>query len=61
MRRKKGKQDSLVGIAKGYVLEGRGSSPDETRVIFLLHIVQIGSGAETPSYEMDTGGLSPGL
>jgi hypothetical protein len=60
VRRKKGNQNSLVGIANGYMLEGRGSNPGEARYFSVLQIVQTGSGAQPPSYEKGTGDLSPG-
>jgi hypothetical protein len=42
--------NTLVGIATGYGLDGRGSTPDR---ISLHHTVQTGSGAHPASYSMD--------
>jgi hypothetical protein len=41
-------QDSAVGIATGYGLDGRG--------VRVSHIVHTGSGAHPASYPMGTGG-----
>jgi hypothetical protein len=55
-------RDSVVGIATGYGLDDRGV---EVRVpvgsrIFLLHVLQTGSGAHPDSYPMGTGDSFPG-
>jgi hypothetical protein len=41
-------------------MEGRGSNPGEAITFSILHIVQTGSGAQPPPYEMGTGDLSSG-
>jgi hypothetical protein len=53
-------QDRFVDITKGYMLEGRGLNPGDARDLSLLHIVQTGSGAQPPFYEMGTGNHFPG-
>jgi hypothetical protein len=52
-------EDSSVGIAMGYGLNGRGSIPDRGKV-FSSHNVQTGPGTHPPSYTMGTGGFLPG-
>jgi hypothetical protein len=57
-----GSRDSSVGIATGYGLDDRGAGvrvPVESR-IFLLHVVQTGSGVHPASCPMGTGGSFPG-
>jgi hypothetical protein len=49
-------QDSSVGIATGYGVDGWGSIPGITRFLFLFHSLQTVSGAHPASYPMDTGG-----
>jgi hypothetical protein len=54
---------SAVGIATAYGLDDRVVEvrvPVESR-IFLLNIVQTGSGAHRASYVMGTGGSFPGV
>jgi hypothetical protein len=51
-RKKQRRRDSVVGIATGYGLDGRG-------VGVRVHVVQTGSGVHPTSYPMDTGGSFP--
>jgi hypothetical protein len=56
-----GSRDSLVGIATGYVQDGRGVGVRillRARFIF-LHVVQTGSGAHPAPYPMGIGGSFP--
>jgi hypothetical protein len=55
--------DSAVGVATGYGLDGRGVGvrvPVGGR-IYLLQVVQTGSGVHPTSYPINTGALSPGV
>jgi hypothetical protein len=57
-----GSRDSVVGIATGYGLDGRGVGvrvPVRSR-IFLLHVVQTDSEIHPTSYLLGTGGAFPG-
>jgi hypothetical protein len=54
-------QDSVVGVATGYGLDGQGVGvPSPARVKNFLHVVQTGSGVHQTSYPMDTGNYFPG-
>jgi hypothetical protein len=55
-------RDSSVGIATGYGLDDQGAGvqvPVGSR-IFILHVVQSGSGVHPTSYPMGIGGSFPG-
>jgi hypothetical protein len=52
-------QDSSVGIAMSYKLDGRGSIAGRGQDFSLLHSVQTDSGAY-PAYLMGTGGKAAG-
>jgi hypothetical protein len=54
-------QDSSVGIATNYRLDGRGSIPSMARGFSVLHSVQTGFRAHPASYPMGTGGSFPGI
>jgi hypothetical protein len=59
----RGSQDSVVGIATGYGLDGirgRSSSPGKGQDVSTLHVVQTGSGAHPASYPRGPGGYFPG-
>jgi hypothetical protein len=59
----KGSRGSVAGVATRYGLDDRGIGvrvPVGLR-IFLLHVVQTGSGVHLTSYPMCTGALSPGV
>jgi hypothetical protein len=54
-------RDSVVGIATGYGLDDRGVGvlvPVMAR-LFLLHVIQTGSGVYPTSYRKGTGGSFP--
>jgi hypothetical protein len=51
-----GSQDSSVGIATGYGLDGRGSIPVRCKRLSVFHSVQTGPGVHLAS-----GVLSPGV
>jgi hypothetical protein len=56
-------RDSVLGRATGYGLNDRGvgvRAPVGSRIFFLLHAVQIGSGVHPTSYAMVTGGKAAG-
>jgi hypothetical protein len=57
-----GSRDSSVGIATSYGLDdqGVGVGVPVGSKIFLLHVIQTGSGAQAASYSMGTGGSLPG-
>jgi hypothetical protein len=52
-------QDTAVGIATGYGMDGQGSIPGRDRDFSLLHGVKTGSGVHPVSYAMGTGGCFP--
>jgi hypothetical protein len=56
-------RDSVVDIATGYRLDGRGVGVRVPvgSIIFSLHVVQTGSGVHPTSYPMGTGGTFPGV
>jgi hypothetical protein len=53
--------DSAVGIATSYGLDDRGFGVRVSvgSIIFLLHVVQTGSGIHPTSYQMGTVGSFP--
>lgn len=53
--------DSPIGIAKGYVLGGRGSTPGKENKFSVLHSVETGFAAHPASYAMNTGAFPPGI
>jgi hypothetical protein len=53
-------RDSIVGVAKGYGLDGQDSTADRGKR-FSLHIAYAGSGAHPASYTIDARNSSPRL
>jgi hypothetical protein len=53
-----GGQDTSVGIATGYGLDGRDSNPDRDKV-FLFSTTSRPAETHPPSYPMSTGGDFP--
>jgi hypothetical protein len=55
-----GNRDSLVGVAKGYGMDGQVRFPARETDFCVLRSVQTGSGTHLTSYPMGTKGFSPG-
>jgi hypothetical protein len=57
-------RDSVVGVATGYGMDDRGVGIRvwiESRIFFLVHVVQTGFEAQPTSYTMGTGGSFSGV
>jgi hypothetical protein len=52
---------SSVGIASSYGLDGQCSIPGRARIVYLVHRVQIDSGAHLVTYTRIPGSPSPGV